>query len=304
MAKGLIDILTDKIVDAIVDENMIGRMGEFFTERELDVVKLFGRKGKTLRNVYIPKDDGETTEIDLLFITSKGIFVFESKNYSGWIFGNEKDQYWTVSLPNKQKNRFYNPIKQNNSHIKWLKEYIGGEEISIPFFSLIVFSNRCELKIITVETTDIMVIQRDSVYAAVRKIWNENSDRLTDDDIENLYHRLKQLTNMDRSVKEAHVQSIKNRCEAKNEDKVLVAKTSKNEEVVPEVQQAEVNAQNVIQDEAQMVDKNIQETGTLCPRCGKPLVLRTAKKGGNAGKQFYGCSGFPKCRYTCEIEEV
>jgi len=35
-----------------------------------------------------------------------------------------------------------------------------------------------------------------------------------------------------------------------------------------------------------------------CPNCGAPLVLRTAKKGRNAGSQFYGCSTFPACRYT------
>jgi restriction system protein len=35
-----------------------------------------------------------------------------------------------------------------------------------------------------------------------------------------------------------------------------------------------------------------------CPKCGSELVLRTAKKGQNAGKQFYGCSGFPACRYA------
>ena len=37
--------------------------------------------------------------------------------------------------------------------------------------------------------------------------------------------------------------------------------------------------------------------GMLCPRCGSPLVLRTAKKGAYAGSQFYGCSSFPRCRY-------
>jgi restriction system protein len=36
----------------------------------------------------------------------------------------------------------------------------------------------------------------------------------------------------------------------------------------------------------------------ICPRCGSELVLRTARKGANAGNQFYGCSSFPKCRYT------
>ena len=36
----------------------------------------------------------------------------------------------------------------------------------------------------------------------------------------------------------------------------------------------------------------------LCPRCGKELVLRTARQGSGAGDQFWGCSGFPGCRYT------
>jgi len=35
-----------------------------------------------------------------------------------------------------------------------------------------------------------------------------------------------------------------------------------------------------------------------CPQCGSSMVLRTAKKGSNSGKQFWGCSNFPKCRST------
>ena len=41
----------------------------------------------------------------------------------------------------------------------------------------------------------------------------------------------------------------------------------------------------------------------VCPRCGRELVLRTAKKGDKAGMQFYGCSGFPKCRYVRNMTE-
>ena len=89
--------------------NLIGWTGETLTEVELLFVKLFGKKGKMLRNVYIPKGNGETSEIDVLYISRKGIFVFESKNYSGWIFGKESDQYWTVSLPNGQKNILAHP---------------------------------------------------------------------------------------------------------------------------------------------------------------------------------------------------
>ena len=34
-----------------------------------------------------------------------------------------------------------------------------------------------------------------------------------------------------------------------------------------------------------------------CPRCGKSLVLRTTRRGPNAGQRFWGCSAFPACRY-------
>lgn len=56
--------------------------------------------------MYVPKDDGTTTEIDLIMLSPMGIYVFESKNYSGWIFGNEKSRYWTQTLENKKKNNF------------------------------------------------------------------------------------------------------------------------------------------------------------------------------------------------------
>ena len=39
-------------------------------------------------------------------------------------------------------------------------------------------------------------------------------------------------------------------------------------------------------------------TSAACPRCGSPLVARTARKGTHAGDKFLGCTGYPKCRYT------
>ena len=261
MGKGLID----RVLDSVFDEKWTGRRGEKLTVKELNLVKLFGRKGKTLVNIYIPKDKGETTEIDVVYITQKGIFVFESKNYSGWIFGNEKDTYWTVSLPNGQKNRFYNPVKQNRAHVKWLGKYIGE---TIPLFSVVVFSERCTLKKVTVESDDVKVIKRDRLYATVRSIWKEQDDVLSEEEIDSLCDLLKPLTDVDEAEKQAHVQRIN--------EKINNNKTNKDEAIKSE------------------------DTLTLkiCPRCGRQLVLRTAKKGSNKGQDFYGCSGYPACRYT------
>lgn len=205
MAKGLLDILMDRLVDQIVDADFIGRRGEKLTARELKLVRFMGRDGKILRNVYIPKDNGETSEIDVMYITQKGIFVIESKNYSGWIFGDEKSRYWTVMLPNKQKNKLYNPIFQNRTHIRWLSEYLQQE---IPFFSLIVFSERCELKKVTVESTDVRVLKRDRIYANVRDIWDNVPDVLTAEEVQALYDRLKPLTEVDEATKQAHIDTI------------------------------------------------------------------------------------------------
>lgn len=230
-------------------------------------MKLFGRNGKVLRNVYVPKNNGETSEIDVLFITQKGIFVIESKNYSGWIFGAEKDAYWTAMLQNKSKNRFYNPIKQNQTHIKWLGKYLGDDDI--PLFSLIVFSERCELKKVTVDSPEIRVIKRDKIYANVRDIWERVEDKLSEDEISLIFDKLKNLTNVGEAEKQAHIDSINKRYK---KDKLLKAEIKETEEPA-------------------------KEEKMICPKCGGDLILRVVKKGNNAGNSFYGCSNFPKCRY-------
>ena len=72
-----------------------GRFGEYLTYTKLKSLKGYKR---FLFNVYIPKDDGTFTEIDAIMLHESGIYVFESKNYDGWIFGSEAQKYWTQSL--------------------------------------------------------------------------------------------------------------------------------------------------------------------------------------------------------------
>ena len=83
---------------------------------------------KFLFNLYIPRENGKTSEIDLIMLHQKGLFVFESKNYSGWIFGNENNKKWTQTLPTgygeSHKEQFYNPIMQNATHISAVRKYI------------------------------------------------------------------------------------------------------------------------------------------------------------------------------------
>lgn len=55
------------------------------------------------------------------------------------------------------------------------------------------------------------------------------------------------------------------------------------------------HVRNIIEEKHNRVNEN------LCPKCGKPMVLRTASRGTNQGKQFWGCSGFPKCRTVKQV---
>ena len=48
-------------------------------------------------------------------------------------------------------------------------------------------------------------------------------------------------------------------------------------------------------DPSDPVDRSDQKI-PACPLCGKPMALRTARKGRNAGSQFWGCCGYPKCK--------
>lgn len=301
MAKGLIDTLLDRIVDSVLDDEWKGKYGEKLTARELNLVKLLGRKGKILRNVYLPKDNGETSELDVIFITQKGIFIFESKNYSGWIFGDEKSKNWTMMLPNKQKSQFYNPILQNKTHLKWMKAYVGSE---IPLFSIVVFSERCELKKINIESKDIHVVKRDRTYATVRDIWDANPDVISENQINNLYARLETLTHVDKATKVAHVENI----EKKYKKPEMVNKSAttdyKTDYYIEEIIDTDNYDYEIDDDDYEyQVDDIRTHSGTKkCPKCGGELVLRTAKKGTNAGSEFYGCSGFPKCRYIETLE--
>ncbi|MGD1820087.1 MAG: NERD domain-containing protein, partial [Pleomorphochaeta sp.] len=152
----------------------------------------FEKAGEThiLTNVYLPKRNGETTEVDLLCINKKGIFVFESKNYSGWIFGNEKYKMWTQSLKGGKKYKFFNPIMQNKSHISAINNYLQNK-YNDSFISYIIFSNRCELKKISVYNKDVYVINRYSLKKHLFITKQEMADRFSDALIQDIYNQLK-----------------------------------------------------------------------------------------------------------------
>lgn len=187
--------------------NDLGMYGEYLIYDYLKDYQNTG--GKFLFNSYLPKGENKTTEIDVILIHPHGIFVFESKNYSGWIFGNDISDYWTQTLPIKRgkshKERFYNPIKQNNLHIDCLRKIIGNH---IPIISVIVFSERCTLKDIDVKTPNVYIINRNNLSMVVSGIMINNHEQLDIDEVNEIYQKLYPYTQVSEEVKKKHIADI------------------------------------------------------------------------------------------------
>ena len=134
-----------------------GGLGEYLTEYALEHGDLPGRRA-VFRNVLVPRSTGPTSEseVDVLMVHETGVYVMESKNYEGWIFGSAEQPQWTQTLEGGHKNRFYNPIIQNRAHIKALAAHLGLPEDA--FRSYIVFSERCELRKVPASTRDVVLL--------------------------------------------------------------------------------------------------------------------------------------------------
>jgi hypothetical protein len=95
-----------------------------------------------IKNVTIPVDGG-TTQIDHVIVSRFGVFVAETKNLRGWIFGKEADAYWTQKLYRRSE-KFQNPLRQNYKHTKALSEILGIQDDKMR--SVVVFTGNVTFK--------------------------------------------------------------------------------------------------------------------------------------------------------------
>ena len=94
-------------------------------------------------DIYLPLDDGTTTQLDHIVVSRYGIFIVETKNYDGWIFANERSAKWTQTIYRK-KSQFQNPIRQNYHHRCALANVLG---ISMEYIiGVVAFTGECEFK--------------------------------------------------------------------------------------------------------------------------------------------------------------
>ena len=196
------------IIKTLLNYENAGQFGEFATDYALTNKNPDGEL-VVFKNIYVPTQ-GKTTEIDLLMIHEKGIFVFESKNYSGWIFGSADQLNWTQSLQNGDKNKFYNPIRQNRTHIKALAAFL--EKPVSEFVSYIVFSERCTLKKVPADTSDVIIVRRPDMLKKLKATLKTTPTKYTFNDIQDIAKKLQPLTNKDDAEKQQHIINIQNKC--------------------------------------------------------------------------------------------
>ena len=194
-------------------------------------------------DIIVPTYNG-TTQIDHILLSRFGIFVIETKNINGWIFGNEKSKYWTQCLYGK-KYKFQNPLHQNYRHTKALAAYLQTDHDNLHS---VVFFIGDTAKLKTELPSNVMTHGLSNYIKSFRSnVFSESKLKIFE-------QKIYQLQDLNISTKN-HVANLKSR----------------------------------------------YSSDSICPKCGDILRQRQAKRGKFAGKYFYGCSNFPKCRYIKNI---
>tara|TARA_R110000737_G_C14624499_1_gene494347 strand:+ start:21397 stop:22347 length:951 start_codon:yes stop_codon:yes gene_type:complete len=119
-----------------------GKLGERYVSKGLRN-KLPSDQYHLINDVTLPLDDGGTTQIDHVVVSTFGVFVIETKNMKGWIFGSEKQAKWTQTIY-RTKYSFQNPLRQNYKHTQTLAQLLNLS--ADVFHSVIIFTPNAELK--------------------------------------------------------------------------------------------------------------------------------------------------------------
>lgn len=264
-----------------------GRRGEQIVAKTLSRLKR--RDAIVLNNVLLPASNGRTSQIDHVVISTRGIFVIETKSLAGRISGSEHSQYWTQHL-SSQTRQVYNPLLQNKGHIRVLARLLPDVDKDF-FISMVVFTEAWRLDI---KADDIIEertllpdrhIRRTFIPAERRKRrWWRRSEEVRLDEaniVTDIYGMVKEIERRDRVIGRDRLPEI----QAVIEKVALQGRGASKEHTA----YAKETSRNI--------SREIRQG--ICPRCGGSLIV---KKGTNG--EFVGCENYPSCRFTCSIDQI
>jgi len=172
------------------EQEFKGLLGESLTEllinNQIDIYK------KVIRDVKIPTENGKTTQIDNILITTKGIFVIENKNWNA-IVKNDPNGNWYEISGGKRIDLNQNPIKQNKYHIDNLKKVLKKENDNL-FFSIVVLGYNATKDLdIDEEKENVKIIHIYEITNTIINILLSTEEiLLSHEEIDQIYLKLKQ----------------------------------------------------------------------------------------------------------------
>lgn len=243
-----------------------------------------------LHDVFL-EFEGLTAQIDYIIITRKHHFVIECKNLVGDIEINSSGDFIrTTSYGRKTKKEgIYSPITQNRRHLELIKAMLKSRQSS--FLQKMAFEKNF-----------------DNIYRSVVVLSNPKTilnDRYAKKEIKSQVIRADRLAEYIRKI-----DSDPNSTSFSEKDMQMYGDFFLKNHQPPKVDYVE-KFRSLADEKAPQMDKEAKiqpnsentEVSILCPKCKAPMVLRVSKKGANIGKEFYGCSNFPKCRGIVDIQE-
>ena len=166
-----------------------GKIGEKIIvdhiKKEIDIYH------KIIQNVILSKD-GKETEVDIILITCVGIYVIESKNFRGYIYGTDTGKIWTEWFSHNCKYHFDNPILQNQYHIEFMAHNLN-RDLSY-FHSYIVFGDDAKLQKITIQEDNkskVVVINNKELISKLIGDMHSRDIILSHEEIDKMYLDLK-----------------------------------------------------------------------------------------------------------------
>jgi hypothetical protein len=160
--------------------------------------------------------NGVTCQIDNILLTNKALYVIEAKDFSGWIFGSEHQEYWRQTFAHYRSRdtgetvsrfSFFNPIKQNQEHIRILCGEFGYLD-QIPIFNLVVFGMNAVLKGININRSGAKVVNMNRLSDTILRLDEKLTRESNLQDKEDFINQLHSKNITDKQKRLAHVQRI------------------------------------------------------------------------------------------------
>lgn len=124
----------------------IQRYGKIGEKKVYKKLKRFKKRGYVIfNNILLPLYD-KSTQIDHVVVSPYGVIVIETKNYKGTVYADADSKVWKHF--NKGWKDFYNPIKQNQTHVNTITHLLRKEGFDdIPIYNVVIFvSNNCKIE--------------------------------------------------------------------------------------------------------------------------------------------------------------